>query len=262
MLRVRRSAVLCVLIAVAARRRRVPLHLGPAPPRAPGGVVAGALVRRHPAHHAARRRGPRPGDARRDGAEPAQGRRRDRGPAVLRARRRRRPRHRPGTDPRRRERQPRRGRLDDHPAVRPRGDARTGEGPRAQAARGRDGDAARAPVLEADDPRALPQHRSTSATAPTACRPRPGATSARTSSDLDLAQSALLAGLIRSPETTTRIVHPDAALDPAQRGARQDRASSTAPAPRSVAAARAQPRRAWRRSRPTTTTPRRTSSSR
>ena len=135
------------------------LHLRPAPPRRPGRVVAGALVRRQP-------------------RSPRCTRVEDREPVALDAMAPSLPKavvaiederffDHDGVDARGVVRaltrdvqagQPDRGRLDDHPAVRPRGDARPGEGPRAQAPRGGDGGPARAPLLEAHDPRALPEH--------------------------------------------------------------------------------------------------------
>ena len=54
---------------------------------------------------------------------------------------------------------------------------------------------------------------STSAAAPTACRPRRSTTSTRTSSDLNWAEGALLAALIRSPSTTTRSRTPKLASE-------------------------------------------------
>ena len=103
-----------------------------------------------------------------------------------------------------------RGRVHDHPAVRARGDARPREGPRAQAARGGDGRSSSSTATRSGRSSSATSTPSTSATARTACRPRPGATSARTSRDLDLAQSALLAGLIRAPETYNPYVAPGA----------------------------------------------------
>ena len=63
---------------------------------------------------------------------------------------------------------------------------------------------------EGRDPRALPEHRVPRATAPTACRRAPRRTSASGVAELDVGQSAFLAGLIANPSRFDPIRAPEA----------------------------------------------------
>ena len=194
----------------------------------------------------------------------AAGRRRDRGRALLRPRRRRRPRRSCGRSPA----TSRRAGLAEGGSTITQQYVRavmlgTEKRPQAQAARGRDGDAARAALLEEDDPRALPQHHllrqrrlRRAGRGPDVLRQGRAATSTSR-------RAALLAGLIRAPERLQPVRRtPTRAL--ARRNEVLDQMHAAPPrsaTPRTALAQGAAARRGPAR-RPTTATPRRTSSRR
>ena len=150
--------------------------------------------------------------------DPDQGRPRHRGPQLLVPRGPGRRGDDPGAVGRRKRRSGRPGRLDHRPAA---GQGHVLDGPE-------DPRAARyeKPYWPSASRRSTPRHRywtlistrSTWAAAPTASRPRPRSTSTRMPDQLDLAQAALLAGLIQAPSAYDPIDKPRGGAPAAERG--------------------------------------------